>query len=344
MEGRSSPGPPSTGSRAAPVAGAAFAQTHQPQSFQVEPSIDMMGASRGLAMQAVALPSHTASELPSSPYADADYFASQRQLAGGNSAEGFRFSQPPFGDSPAAQSGGQSGWGIVQQSPESRGNSTMALSSSTRARPQEQAIFLPLDGACLPGTSTLLGLDGAATDGSRRLANKAASYPSDFQHLAAEQQPSAPFRPTLEPCEEELRSQQKRLEAYQRQSAVRGTRFLDVVGPACRALEEPALSPIEKMLSDDSNRLQQEFTSQGELRDRAVLRAQLGVLDSAALEVRADAARKALDEDSQNSCLNALARVQQQQAAAEQAAARRWVSTAMMSITAGGQRLLTQTA
>lgn len=212
-----------------------------------------------------------------------------------------------------------------------------AAAAAVAAGPRRHIPHAQTDAACLHGSSTWIGLEESVGDGYQGCGRA-----SNIQGRAAERTPA--LRPKLEPYEEARRSQEKRLEAYQHQSAARGARFRDAVGSDWKALEQLAESPVAGVLSEESRRLEHQFASQCELRDRAVLRAQLGVLDSATFEVRAEAARRALDQDRQKACLAALALAEQQQDVAEQAAARRWVSTGMLSITAGSQRLFTQTA
>merc|ERR1719401_234588 len=103
--------------------------------------------------------------------------------------------------------------------------------------------------------------------------------------------------------------------------------------------------PLRGLVGQERRRLERRYAQQCRRRDIAVQRAQLGILDGAALEAGAEAARAKLRADRAGACEASFEALRTKQAEADEAAKQRWLAMAVMSvgtasrfgITAGGE-------
>lgn len=155
------------------------------------------------------------------------------------------------------------------------------------------------------------------------------SWSADVQSLQPEDQ---------EAWQQERFRQEVRLAARQSHSASSGADFLDFMGREWRELERSVVPSPTQVLGAEQSRLEQQFAFQCKQRDLAQQRAQVGVLDGRALQIRAEAARQASTLDSRQACQAAFAIVQQRQVAADEAAKQRWQTMATLGSSATTRR------
>jgi len=145
---------------------------------------------------------------------------------------------------------------------------------------------------------------------------------------------AAPDQRLPEAWELDRLEQQKRLEAFCRKSAASGHKFKESVEEGWQEMMRLEASPLDKLLSKERQRLERHCAEERQRRDVAARRAHLGVLDGAALEARAEAARAALGGERASACEKRCAALKRRQKAAEEAGKQRWVAAAVMSVEA----------
>jgi len=139
----------------------------------------------------------------------------------------------------------------------------------------------------------------------------------------------------------ERSEQEKRLEAMLLQSQQRGARWQSSVQESKDVLKRADSSRFTQLTIKErltSSRLEEAHSSECARRDVAGRRAQLGVLDSVAMEANVGASRNAMLQQQQHRMEEELAKLRKRQEVAEEAARRCWLATAARSIGASAVR------
>jgi len=139
----------------------------------------------------------------------------------------------------------------------------------------------------------------------------------------------------LEAWELERLEQERRLEAICKRSEALGAQYKEAVKEDWRQMHRLERAPLEKLQKQELKRSEGRAAFEQKRCDRTVRREQLAVFDGVALEERADAKRYGTIARSAERCEKAAEEARRRRDAAEEAAKQLWLSTAMISVSAG---------